>query len=128
MSEVLPVAVATVLAFLLSSTYYSVTAKQLAAARGEVAVDERVSPVKVALELARSAVLATVVAVLAALADLTTLVAGLGLGALLWVGFPLVLWSGAILWEGTSPRLAALHGVDWLVKLLVVAAVVTAWR
>ncbi|HEX6756002.1 MAG TPA: DUF1761 domain-containing protein [Mycobacteriales bacterium] len=124
----LPIAVASVLVFVLSSTYYTLTARQLAAARGPAAVDESTPPGKVALELLRGAVLATVVAGLAAAADLHTWPAGLALGAALWVGFPLVLWSGAVLWEGTSPRLAVLHGLDWLAKLLLVAAVVTTWR
>jgi hypothetical protein len=127
--DALPIAVASALAFVLSSTYYTLTARQLAAARGSAAaVEERTPPGKVALELVRSAVLATVVAGLAGAADLHTWSAGLALGAALWVGFPLVLWSGAVLWEGTSPRLAVLHGFDWLAKLLLVAAVVTTWR
>lgn len=31
-------------------------------------------------------------------------------------------------WEGTRLRLAVLHLGDWLAKLLVVAAIVCAWR
>jgi hypothetical protein len=30
--------------------------------------------------------------------------------------------------EGTPWRLAAIHGGDWLAKLLVVAAIVSVWR
>ena len=39
-------------------------------------------------------------------------------GLALWVGFPLVLWTGAVVHEDTPVRLAALHGGDWLLKLL----------
>jgi hypothetical protein len=32
-----------------------------------------------------------------------------------------------MLWENAAPRLAALHGGDWLAKLLVVAVIVSVW-
>ena len=51
----------------------------------------------------------------------TTWSGGLLLGLVLWIGFPLVLWTGAILHERTPLKLAAIHAGDWLVKLLVVA-------
>lgn len=53
---------------------------------------------------------------------------GLLLGLALWIGFPLVLWTGAIIWESTSAKLAALHAGDWLAKLLVVAVIVGVWQ
>ena len=53
------------------------------------------------------------------------LAAGLVLGAALFVGFPLVLWVGAIVHEGTPVRTAVLHGGDWLVKLLAIGAIVS---
>ena len=53
------------------------------------------------------------------------LAAGLVLGAALFVGFPLVLWVGAIVHEGTPVRKAVLHGGDWLVKLLAIGAIVS---
>jgi hypothetical protein len=49
------------------------------------------------------------------------------LGLFLWIGFPLVLWTGAMIWENTLWRLAAIHG-DWLGKLLVVALIVSVWQ
>lgn len=45
---------------------------------------------------------------------------------MLWVGFPLVLWTGAVVHERTPPALAAIHAGDWLVKLLVVTALIAA--
>ena len=53
---------------------------------------------------------------------------GAGLGLLAWVGFPLVLFSGSVLHERYPWPLAAIHLGDWLLKLLLVAAVVAAWR
>jgi hypothetical protein len=46
------------------------------------------------------------------------------LGLVLWVGFPLVLWTGAVIHEATPVRLAALHAGDWLLKLLLIGVVV----
>lgn len=54
--------------------------------------------------------------------------AGLALGGALWVGFPLMLWAGAILHERTPRKLAAIHAGDWLSKLLVVGVIVSVWR
>jgi hypothetical protein len=50
------------------------------------------------------------------------------LGLAVWAGFPLVLWMGAVIWENTPPGLAVIHGGDWLVKLLVVAVIVSVWQ
>jgi hypothetical protein len=120
--NVLPVLAATVAAFFLSATYYSV----LAGARaGE---QQPPPPWKFGAEILRSLVLTTVIAGLAARGDVDDVAGGLLLGLALWVGFPFVLWTGAMLWENTPPRLAALHGGDWLAKLLVVAVIVSVWQ
>jgi hypothetical protein len=44
----------------------------------------------------------------------------------LWVGFPLVLWVGAVVHERTPLKLAAIHGGDWLIKLLAIGVIVAA--
>jgi hypothetical protein len=81
-----------------------------------------------AAEAFRCLVLGGVLSALAGWADVGTWAAGLGLGALLWLGFPFVLWAGAVVHESTPIRLAALHAGDWLVKLLVVGMLVGAVR
>jgi Protein of unknown function (DUF1761) len=43
------------------------------------------------------------------------------LGLALWIGFPFVLWTGAVVHEKTPWKLAAIHAGDWLPKLLAVA-------
>jgi hypothetical protein len=48
------------------------------------------------------------------------------LGLALWVGFPLVLWVGAVIHENVPPKLAVLHAGDWLLKLLAVSTLVSA--
>jgi hypothetical protein len=116
--NVLAVLAATVAAFVLSATYYSVTTSG----------SEETPPWKLAVEIGRSLVLATVIAALAVRGDVDDVPGGLLLGLALWIGFPLVLWTGAMLWERTPINQAALHAGDWLAKLLVVAVIVSVWQ
>jgi hypothetical protein len=69
-----------------------------------------------------------VVAGLAAQGGIDAWTGGLVLGLALWLGFPLVLWTGAVVHENTPWQLAAIHGGDWLVKLLVVSVIVSVWQ
>jgi hypothetical protein len=116
--ELLAVLVAAAAAFVIGAVYYSLVSGP---GGGET------PPWKLAVEVLRCVVMATVIAGLAAQGEIDTLAGGLLLGLALWVAFPLVQWTGAMLWEGTPLRQAALHGGDWLVKLLAVAAIVSVW-
>jgi Protein of unknown function (DUF1761) len=69
-----------------------------------------------------------VVAGLAARGEIDEWTGGLLLALALWIGFPLVLWTGALIHENTPIRLAAVHAGDWLVKLLAVAVLVSVWQ
>jgi hypothetical protein len=73
-------------------------------------------------------VLAAVVAYLFASVGVTGLDEALPLAALLWLGFCLTQWVGSILGEGVPARLAAIHGGDWLLHLLIIGAIVGVWR
>ncbi|MEO8969092.1 MAG: DUF1761 domain-containing protein [Solirubrobacteraceae bacterium] len=129
MPNVNPIAIAaaTAAVFVISSTYYAVLSQQWADVSG-AATHGRPEPRKVALELVRSLILTTVIAGLAARGEITDLSGGLLLGLALWVGLPFVLWTGAMLWENTPLKLAALHAGDWFVKLLVIAVIVSIWQ
>lgn len=111
----LEIAVATVAAFLLGGAYYAI----FATGGGEL------RPWMVAVEVLRCLVLVSVVAWLAAEAGVHDVAGGVALGAGLFVGFPLVLWVGAIVHERTPVGKAVLHGGDWLVKLLAIGAIVS---
>lgn len=118
--------VATVVTFVLGGFYYAILGKQLATV--SESADGSMKSWQLAAEIVRCAILSTVVACLAAQIGTAGWVEGLGLGLLLWVGFPLVLWIGAIVHERTPLRLAVIHGGDWLVKLPVIAVIVSSWR
>ena len=119
---------ASIAAFALGGTYYALLGEQLAAVSAAAAASEQPPPWKLAVELLRCLVLAAVVAGLAVRGEVDEWSGGLLLGAALWIGFPLVLWIGAVIHENTPWRLAAIHAGDWLVKLLVVGVIVSVWQ
>lgn len=51
-----------------------------------------------------------------------------GLAVVVWVGFPFVLLSGSVMWDKADWRLAAIHGGDWLIKILLVCLLVGLWH
>jgi hypothetical protein len=42
----------------------------------------------------------------------------------LWLGFPLVLLTGSMIWDRVPTVTALLHAGDWLLKLLVISVIV----
>lgn len=119
------VVLATVVGFSLSGAYYVVVGAQLAEV-SPVAAGGETSPWMYVVELMRTLVVVAVVASLVDLAGVESIAGGALLGAGLWVGLPLMLWVGAVLHEGTPLRMAAIHCLDWLIKLVATAAIV-AW-
>lgn len=123
------VAVAAAAVWIVSTGYYIGFTKQMAALHPAYAdaAAVRPPPWKIVVELIRNLVVATVVAWLAQRLDVTEWADGVALGLSLWVGFPIVLWTGAVMWEKVPPKLAAIHAGDWLLKLLVIAVIVSVW-
>ena len=125
----LAIIVAAVAVFVVSTVYYilfTAQLKRLSAAYADA--DGTPPPWKVAVEIARSLVVGAVVAGLVALIGVTDVAGALQLGLALWIGFPVVLLTGSVIWEKVPPMLAAIHAGDWLLKLLVIAMIVTLWR
>jgi hypothetical protein len=79
------------------------------------------------VELVRNLILAAVVAGLASQIGVETWPGTILLGLALWVGFPLVLLTGSVYHEKVPVPLAAIHGGDWLLKLLVISVIVGLW-
>lgn len=124
----LAVAVAAVGAFILSAAWYAVFGKQLAGLDDAYAEPGSMPAWKVVVELVRSLVVALVLAGLAISIDITDLAGAVGLGLAAWIGFPVVLLTGSVIHENVPWKLAAIHAGDWLVKLVVVAVIVSLWR
>lgn len=121
--DLLAVAVATAAAFVCGGAYYAVFGDQLAQASEAPSSETR--PWELAVEVLRCLVLAVVVAGLASQGEIDSLAGGLALGLALWIGFPVVLWVGAMVHEKVAGQLAAIHAGDWLLKLLVVGGIVS---
>jgi hypothetical protein len=118
---------AVIAAFVISAVYYGTLGGRLAALKPEAYAGTPSSPLRTVLvELVRNLVLATVVAGLANEIGVDGWTGGMVLGLVLWVGFPLVLWSGAVFHEKEPWRLALIHAGDWLLKLVAVATIVGA--
>lgn len=122
------IVVSAIVVFVVSTVYYIAFSNQMAQLN-PVYADSATTPApwKVAVELARSLIVALVVAKLAQLLDVTDAAGAIQLGASLWVGFPVVLWTGAVMWEKVPSKLAAIHAGDWLLKLSVIALIVSMW-
>lgn len=124
----LAIVVAAVAAMVLSTIYYIGFTAQLARLN-PVYADQSARPPagKLLVELVRNVVLATVIAWLVRELEIAGTGAALCLGVALWVGFPVVLWTGAVMWERVSAKLAAIHMGDWILKLLLITVIVTVW-
>jgi hypothetical protein len=121
------IAVAAVAAFVLSSVYYSVTAPLERRALGDRTPDRGSTvPWKIGAEVLRTAVVALAFAWVAARSGLLTLPGSLVLALVLWMAFPVALLVGSVTWERVAPVTAAMHAGDWLLKLLLIGAVLGA--
>lgn len=125
----LAIVVAAVAVFVVSTVYYIVFTsqlKQLSAAYADA--DARPPAWKPVVEVVRSLVVGTLVAGLVSIIGIADLVGALQLALALWIGFPVVLLLGSVIWEKVPPMLAVIHSGDWLLKLVVIAMIVTLWR
>ena len=83
---------------------------------------------KLVIELVRCLVLAYIVAHFVAALGITNWMGAVHFGIFLWIGLPVVLLVGSILWENIPVKVAAIHAGDWLVKLLVIPIIVSVWQ
>lgn len=123
------IAVVVIAAFVLSTVYYVVFGKTMAALLGRTDEEqERPQPWQIAIELVRSLVLAYVLARFVALQDITDVAGGASLACWTWLAFPAVLLSGSVMWDKVPVRLAAIHAGDWFIKILMMCLVLALWR
>ena len=121
-------AVLTLIAFVASSVWYSplLFGRQFLELSGATASPQP-SPAKALLELLRTFVLGYVIARLMIRLNVMSLKDALEFGFWLWVGFPVILLTGSILWQNVPWPLAAIHSGDWLIKLLLIPVGLELW-
>ena len=83
---------------------------------------------KLLIELTRCLVLAYVIARFVAFLSISSWLGAVHFGLFLWIGFPVILLTGSVLWENIPWKVAAIHAGDWLVKLLVIPIIVSLWH
>src|SRR6266513_2234856 len=83
---------------------------------------------KLAIEFARCFVLAFVIAHVVGVLGIHSWMIAAHAGLLLWLGFPVVLLTGSVIWDNVPWKVAAIHAGDWLVKMLVIPIVVGVWH
>ncbi len=83
---------------------------------------------KLLVELARCLVLAYVIARLVIPLGVSSWLGAVELGLVFWIGFPVILLTGSVLWENVPWKVAAIHAGDWLVKMLVIPIIVSLWH
>ncbi|MEY2412505.1 MAG: hypothetical protein QOD84_1111 [Acidobacteriaceae bacterium] len=120
-------AVATVLAFIASSLWYSplLFGHQFLELSG--IAQSQPNAMKALLELIRTSILAYVIARLLLMLNIPDWKGALRLGLWLWIGFPVILLTGSMLWQNVPWQLAAIHSGDWLIKLILIPVVLVAW-
>ena len=121
------VLVATVVAFVMSSAWYGLLGNQLARLNDAYADSESIPAWMALVELARSLVVAAVLAGLADELGVESWTSAATLGLVVWIGFPAIILSGSVLHENVPWTLAAIHAGDWLFKLVVIAIIVGVW-
>jgi hypothetical protein len=126
------VVVAAAAAFLASSVWYIAFGKQrmklLGHDPGARADMRRVPAWKKLAESVRGLVVAYVLARLVVLLGVADWRSAVQLGVWVWIGFPLMILVGSVLWDRRPWKLAAIHSGDWLLKLLIMAVILALWR
>ena len=82
---------------------------------------------KLGIEFARCFILAYVVAGIVTHGEPNVFGAA-HIGLILWVGFPVILLTGSVIWDNVPWKVAAIHAGDWLVKLLVISIIASVWH
>jgi hypothetical protein len=121
-------AVVTLVAFVASSIWYSplLFGRQFLELSG-VTANAHPSPVKALFELLRTFILAFVIAHLVLRYNVADWKQAAGLGLWLWIGFPVILLTGSILWQNVPWQLAAIHSGDWFIKLILIPVGIAVW-
>lgn len=90
--------------------------------------DAKMPAGKLVIEFVRCLILAYVIARFAGLLGISSWIGAAHFGLFLWIGFPVILLTGSVLWDNVPWKVAAIHSGDWLVKLLVIPIIVSVWH
>ena len=116
--------VAATCGFVASSLWYSpvLFGRQFLELSGVVAAF-RPSVITVAGEILRNLLLASAISWLLIRHRPTKLNSILAFAGILWLGFPVTLLSGSVMWQNVPLKLAFIHAGDWLIKILLMSVI-----
>ena len=115
-------------AFVMSSLYYSPPLLgNVWRAVDPIGADATLSLWKVPVEILRTFGVTYVAARLLAMVGRDGVGNAVRLALLLWFGFSGLMWVGAVMWERSPWQVAAIHSGDWLVKIVLISAVLSVW-
>jgi hypothetical protein len=121
---------AIIVTFILSAIWYIVFSQQYFTLRGIDPNDKvatAMQPWQVLIIFIRHAVVILVMAYAFIRMQIKGVKSGLFIALLFWLGFPVVLLVGSVASDKVPIALAAIHGGDWLLKLLTISLILTAW-
>jgi hypothetical protein len=128
----LAIVAAAVAAFVVSMVWYIVFGNAMMKLQGlkadAMAAMNKPQTWKMLVEIVRSLVLGYVLGRLVAILGVVEWMGAVQLGVWVWIGFPLVLLAGSVIWENIPWKLAAIHAGDWLVKILFIVVILGVWR
>jgi hypothetical protein len=127
MQEVKWAVVAAVAGFVVSAIWYVGFGNELASLSAAYTETEGPPAWKMLAEFLRSLLVAYVLAHFAVRLGISRWKDMLRLGAWIWV-FPAVILAGSVIHENVPWMLAAIHSGDWLIKLLVMSAIIGVMR
>jgi hypothetical protein len=107
--------------------WYAVLGKELSKVSPAFAEasKQRPEPWKMGVVIAQGIVIASVISYII---GVVSFVDALQLSFLLWLGLAAMQWVGSMVWEKVPLKMAAIHGGDWLVKLLIIGSIVGVWQ
>ncbi len=94
----------------------------------EVVADAKVPAGKMLAEFVRCLVVAYVLARFVVRLGVANWMGAVQLGVWVWIGFQAALLVGAVIWENMPWKLYAIHAGDALVKIILMAVLLRAWR
>jgi hypothetical protein len=127
------VVVAAVVAFVMSAVWYSplLFGNKYMKLRGldpAATADIKMPAGTILIEFVRALVVAYVLARFVVLVGADDGTEAMLLGVWVWVGFPAMILLGSVIHENVPWKLAVIHVGDWLVKLLLIAIILSLWR
>lgn len=124
-----PIVVAAFAAFVMSSLYYSPPLLgNVWRAVEPAAKNITFSPWKLLVEIPRTFGVVFVMGRLLTMLGANDVRSAVKLALWLWFGFSALMWVGAVTWEQNPWQVAAIHSGDWLLKIVLIAVILSAWR